>query len=807
MTLTGRPNVRQYNLWKFGLAVLLVACTPFFDTEPQGEIHDGESNACGGDVELTFDGERAGPGDPCGVCPGEGHLACNGVDALRCVGATPPNPCGGCLPLGGVPFEPCGVCPGAAAGYYVCDGENALECVTEAGYTSCGGCTPLTGEPGQPCDADDPTASWTCASSSETECVSGGPSICGGDEELTFEGIDSPAPGMSCAGACDPPGVLRCRSPESIVCEEAGETNVCGGCGPLPGNVGDECGPCGRRICDDGNMFCVDPEPNACGGCQELPAAPGEACDGGTIVCNGADAVICVPQSDDTNACGGLGALDNAPGTPCGECDTGLWVCDGTSSVICAGDLGRGARNGCGGCEPLPAGPDDPCGECGSGIFACDPSDDNRLVCTGNQGPAAQNACGGCAFLWGEPGDPCGECFHWQCSESDPDTVACVWAGDEPGGCEGDPCAVCEDLFRECVGGECGDCVDGYVDEGGDCVVEGQFCEDSATCPNGEPILTGECVRLNIETCSPAGRGPGSFDDGVCSDDGICITEPVRTSVECVVDVVGQPCRWDDGIIGSCADDETCIPPNVVYQISLPSRASEVTSPVCPDSFELVAGGCLDESGTPFFSSSPTNLRHDDASGDFIFDESWTCRWPVDAAATPRNAIGVCVRDATLRERWFVGVSGGPGMSNGESPSCLRGFVLSGGCSASDDNSLFEFRPHLYGDTDTGEHFAREDGTWICRAAEAGVLATGAMCGSAPGRRIRYTVSDAVLEESVDAGCGTGLLIGGACLAGEGRPIFGSHPFPLIGTDQVWRCSAAIEERRAIRSIAICLDD
>ena len=799
---TGTPIVVQRLLWIFVPAAFTVACTPFFDTEPSGEIVDIEANACGGGAELVFDGEVARPGDPCGVCPGEGHLACNGVDALRCVGATLPNACGGCIPLDGDPFEPCGVCDGAGAGYFVCDGDNALECVTEAGYSACGGCSPLEGQPGQPCSADDPTATWTCASRNSVACISGGPNLCGGDAVLEFDGIVSPAPGLACDGACEPSGVLRCASADSVVCEDAGDTNVCGGCGALPGEVGDECGPCGRRICDDGQMFCVNPEPNACGGCEDLPASPGEACDGGTIVCNGSDAVICVPQSDDTNACGGLGDLDAAPGSTCGECNSGIWVCDGTSSVVCAGDLGPAARNGCGGCDPLPAGPGDQCGECGSGMFECDPADDNRLVCAGNQGPEARNECGGCAFLWGEPGEPCGECFRWQCSNTDEDAVTCVWAGDEPGGCDGDSCEACEEAFRECTDEGCGDCLDGYVDVGGDCVEDGLPCDE--TCVDGEPVLTGECVRINTDTCVSAGRGPGTYEAADCPD-GICQFESVETSVACEVEVIGLPCRWADDLSGVCTAGGECILPNVVYRVSPVSRAAEVTSPACPDAFQLVGGGCVDELGTWFVSSSPTNVRPDDASGDLIFDESWTCRWPDASAPTPRNAVGVCVRETIVRDRWFAGTLAGSITPDDESPACRGGFALGGGCTALDGGGFVELHPNLGGDLTAGERAAPEDGTWRCRPQESGDIAIGGLCGFPADRRVTYSVSDATSNETVDADCGPGVLIGGGCLSDISRPIFGSHPFPLLGPDPVWRCSAEVEGRRTVRAVAVCL--
>ncbi|MFT6397691.1 MAG: hypothetical protein ACJAYU_002446, partial [Bradymonadia bacterium] len=307
------------------LAVLLTVwagCVPFFDAEPSGELVDIQVNACGGTELLTFDAEEALPLQACGLCPGEGHLACNGVNALRCVGASTLNACGGCLPLPAAPYDVCGVCSGDPSGYYVCDGENAVECIDAAGYNACGGCSLLAGEPGQPCDALDAAAIWTCELADSVACTSGELNLCGGDQSLVFAGITDPAPGIRCQGedGCDPEGVLRCDGTTGVTCEEAGRSNVCDGCGPVPGEFEGSCGRCGQYTCSDSQMFCVDPEPNQCGGCGDLGRVVGEVCDGGVVICNGDNEVVCVSPSGESNACGGLGELANIPGESCGTC-------------------------------------------------------------------------------------------------------------------------------------------------------------------------------------------------------------------------------------------------------------------------------------------------------------------------------------------------------------------------------------------------------------------------------------------------------------------------------------------------------
>ena len=777
-------------------------CVPFFDTEPTGELVDFTANACGGSAALRFDSSAAAPGDSCGVCTGEGHLACNGVDALRCVGARRPNACGGCVSLEAEPFAVCGGCSGAGSGYFICAGTDALECINEAGYTSCGGCAPLQGEPGQPCDGDDPTASWTCSTPNEVQCTTGGPNMCGGEADLTFAGIAAPAPGLACPGPCDPPGVLRCDGPEEVRCEEAGQVNVCDGCGPIPGELEADCGQCGRYICNDGSMFCVDQEPNACGGCAELPATPGDSCDGGTIVCNGDDAVICVPQTDETNACGGLGELSNPPGTTCGTCDSGLWVCDGTSSVSCEGDLGREARNGCGGCAELPASDDDPCGECGSGIFACDPDNADRLICEGDQGAGAQNLCGGCAFLWGEPGRLCGDCSLWSCPESSPEAVICAFVGDRPDGCPVD-CSGCEDQFRECVDGGCGECIEGYIEEDADCVLDSPECSGNEECRDGGPVLTGVCGRVNPDTCSEAGSGPGSFEAGLC-DEGLCDTETVSVDVDCIFNIVGEPCL-DEGLVGVCTATEECVLPNVVYRLSDPSSDAEVTSPHCPDGYLLTSGGCSGDGGNPFYSSGPLNVRPN-ADGDaLLFDESWSCERSDDNSdAAVHHAIGVCVREDLIRERWFVGAVTGTLLSEGESPECAGGFAIGGGCTASPTNELTQMRPTTR-DVAGGDELAPEEGRWSCGARDPGALAIGAMCGNPSDGLLSYTISGPSSGINAEVGCREGFLIGGGCWADDGRSIFGSHPFPLTGGARQWRCSATLSVRRTVRAIAVCL--
>lgn len=486
-------------------ALVLGGCTVFFSTdvsEVEGPAID-EVNACGGDETLRWEGEALAPGDRCGAC-GDGFLTCNGVDALRCVAATPPNPCGGCGNLAFEPYDACGVC---GDGFYVCNGLNGLICEAASAPNACGGCGPLAGAPGYPCDANT-LANWACVSPTDVACTPGDVNPCGGSDALTFEG-DEAFPGESCAGACRD-GVLQCAGPESLVCAGAVAENACGGCSVPPGEIGESCGPCGGvwACGEDGSYVCDAVAPNACGGCEPLSLQPGQACGtNGVAVCNSTDTVACDGGGGDSNACGGLERLDATPGGVCGACDSGTWVCTSTASVDC---VGAGSVNPCFGCEPLDGDPGAPCGPCGSGTWTCD--GEEAVACIGAAAAAdeEENTCGGCGTLPGTIGAPCGICHTYACFGDA--RLQCVFDPDDE--CLGG--VTCEDLncdrvFRTCVedvaesgatAAYCGACFDGYVEVEGECVPD-QVCEGDMDCP--EPSVTEWSECRYPEPCGERG--------------------------------------------------------------------------------------------------------------------------------------------------------------------------------------------------------------------------------------------------------------------------------------------------------------
>jgi len=163
-------------------------------------------NECGGCAPLA-----ATVGSACGECGG-GKLACDGVDALKCVGATERNKCGGCGVLANDKGALCGACGG---GVYVCDGVDATKCSD-----------PVTTPPN--------TACGTCGTQ-KTVCASDG---------------------------------------KSTYCPKTDDRNACLGCGVLAGAPSTLCGSCGRWTCSSDKTFvsCVEAAPPvglACGMCMK----------------------------------------------------------------------------------------------------------------------------------------------------------------------------------------------------------------------------------------------------------------------------------------------------------------------------------------------------------------------------------------------------------------------------------------------------------------------------------------------------------------------------------------------------------
>ncbi len=509
----------------------------------------GEPNLCGGFGALTWDGEAAGPGDPCGAC-NDGVLVCNGGSALRCTRASEPNECGGCGTLAGVPGAACGACGG---GEWTCTDGNVV-CSNATPRNACGGCASLEGTPGALCDGDS-GARWACEGTDILVCGGAG-NACGGSAELTW-GEGTALPGDLCTDLCGD-GQLICDGVDALRCLAEVDANACGGCGELPGAPGTTCGDCdGSWTCDeDGGAFCEEPPANACGGCTALSATPGTACDdtGGTWRCDGADAVRCAGGG--SNACGGTTALEAEPGQTCGPCDNGVYECVGSEAVACSVAEDDGL-NLCGGCTTLPAPPGTPCGTCAGGRWACDGAD--ALTCSGDPGDAVLNACGGCRPLEGTVGTACGLCGQLACSGVN--ALICA----VPDGSTCDPCEElgCAEQNRVCelideLTGRCAGCVEGYVNDGALC----------------RPVVT--CTDL---ACDDEGRqcitptGGGDATCGACLEthvevDGACIAAECTSASACGSPVI-EP--------GECLFDTTCATDG--------TRTDTVLDPVCADGF------------------------------------------------------------------------------------------------------------------------------------------------------------------------------------------------------------------------------
>ncbi|TVR04352.1 MAG: hypothetical protein EA398_02270 [Deltaproteobacteria bacterium] len=275
-------------------------------------------NACGGTDDLRHDGRRAGPGGTCALTCGLGVLVCaGGGQALECIPdgfGQPPNACGGCGTLAGVPGEACGFC---GDGTWACDESGAAVCVGATTPNPCGGCSPLDGVPGGPCPGgrlfcDDGALGCQPVEPGEER------NACGGRTPLDR------APGTAC-GVCGL-GVNFCISANAVACSvpDSLQENACGGCGPLRGIPGGRCGECltGTSVCalDGSALTCegdLGPDAlNACGRCGELDHDPGEEC--GTCLawtCNEASALRCEP----TDALPGCGDVVTCATLDCAE--------------------------------------------------------------------------------------------------------------------------------------------------------------------------------------------------------------------------------------------------------------------------------------------------------------------------------------------------------------------------------------------------------------------------------------------------------------------------------------------------------
>ena len=654
------------------------------------DVGSTATNVCGGEGELTYRGEPANPGDPCGPTF-EGALVCDSADELDCSVEDPSNACGGRAALAGEPGSACviGAACGAIDGSWQCVDDELAEslgieafdgviCIPDGARPEnvCGGCDALTDAPGTPCGED---GVWICDGSEDVFCFEGGGGCdhnwCGGCDELPR------ALGESC-GVCET-GVTSCNGPNDVHCfgerSEDDALNACSGCGELnfdgrSAEPGDGCGVCGSgELACDGEeaLLCEGDEGegafNECGGCGEIAGELGAicgTCDTGTLACaiGGNDAVCASDRGEDAlNACGGCGEME-AIGEACGTCDSGIWACDGTAAT-CEGDLGDDAINQCGECGPaLEAGPEDACGTCGGGTFTC-AEDGLSLECEGDPGDEALNACGGCADLSGIPEDSCGTCATgtWTCSE-DGESVTCEGVDDTLNGCGGcgpldaeptTPCGECGSGSWACGGSDavfcvgdlgaaarngCGGCAElpGPVD--GACGV----CDGGVYACDGEEAMACIGDTLEFNECGGCTEIPelgvacGSCDSGVLDCDG---TEAVLCAGDLGDDALNEcgGCTELDNPVGAgCGECGSGS-----YECAEDDESTECIGDAGPGATNA-CGGCGALAGPPLTACGTCDTGTWQCSGDLA---SVTC----DGDAGP-GALNECGGCTTLPE-------------------------------------------------------------------------------------------------------------------------------------------------------------
>lgn len=583
------------------------------------ECSGATTNPCGGCAPLDEE-----PGTSCDEGAGAGVWLCQGAELTTCgVGSDATNVCGGSdeLTYRGEPAVVGAPCGPSLIGALICGDSDELQCTVDDSPNSCGGAALLAGEPGETCalaaDCGAVSATWRCADEVLAEelgivpfdgvvCMPGADrpeNVCGGCTALDGQ------PGSACE---DGAGIWICSGPDGVFCQDGDpgcDLNLCGGCDELLESLGTACGICETGIvaCDGPNAvscfgeLAEDDAINECGGCGPLSfggrqAAPGDSCGvcgSGSLACAGPDGLTCEDDAGPAalNECGGCGLIEEELGESCGDCDTGIWICAiGGSRAICAGGRGASGLNACGGCDemgglgeecgscggvwacdetaaicdsdvlenvcgvcgpPLAGAPGDACGECGTGDLAC-AGDGLSFTCEGDLGAAAYNDCGGCTEFTDELGESCGPCGdgNWVCGDDD-DSLVC--SDGEPelnecGGCAplsadpGDPCGVCGSGAWSCGGADtticfgdagagarnlCGGCAElegAPTSACGACGTGAWQCdgEEAVECIGGSAELNecGGCAALDASLGSTC----GTCDTGIVACDGIDAT-------------------------------------------------------------------------------------------------------------------------------------------------------------------------------------------------------------------------------------------------------------------------------------------
>lgn len=486
-------------------------------------------NACGGTGPLTYEGAAAALLEPCGA-GGAGRLVCASLTTLRCAGSGPPdNACGtsGQLPVEpGTPCGPCGdgrwVCDDAS--------PSGVRCLGGRAPNGCGGCDDLETRPGSPCSdgtgrwvcADPDTL--TCVAGARNACGGQEPLEHAGQHARPGERCEA-----LCGGGvlqCVDPERLACvaagLSPPPNLC--GGCEALAGDPGSACGTCGDgvwACDPAAQELrCDDADS------PDPCGGCEPFEEALGAPCGEGRVwVCNGARPVCAADLPPAVrNACGGGLELEVLPGEVCGACGLGEWVCEGLDTLSCSIADDR-QRNACGGCGGRAGRAGDGCGTCGSGELACEGPE---LTCLRDAGSAIRNACGGCGALGIEPGEGCGTCLVWACAPDDGEgALRCLPTAEAPGCADVETCETldCVGSGRDCEESDgstiaaCTGCLPGFVEVAGQCVSEGSVSGSGSGAGPGCAAIADQCSLENrvCDAGPPARCGdclPGFVSEG-----------------------------------------------------------------------------------------------------------------------------------------------------------------------------------------------------------------------------------------------------------------------------------------------------
>jgi hypothetical protein len=251
------------------------------DTSDTGDTNDTcVPNACGGCKKLEGSIDA-----PCGTCA-DGKVACDGTDALTCVGARAANKCGGCATLTNQPDTACGAC---GDGKWSCDGTDTVKCLGARSLNACGGCATLSNAPGSACGA-----------------CGGGALACDGKESVKCSDPVTTAPNTPC-GTCGTSKFVCSSDGKSTYCSKVDDRNACGGCGTLAGAPGAACGTCGVWACDTSgaSVTCGEPTPPTGATCG--------VCSKSKYVCVGAGVSAC--ETPDDRKMLGWGPTDATVGT------------------------------------------------------------------------------------------------------------------------------------------------------------------------------------------------------------------------------------------------------------------------------------------------------------------------------------------------------------------------------------------------------------------------------------------------------------------------------------------------------------